>query len=115
MRRIVDGLPRSPHGGIDLKASLGPEINATNHGQVALREDIFYSGKMVVLNHGDGLFTMYFHLVEFRVERNSQVRKGIVIGRVGMTGRVTGPHHHWGGRLNGARVYPLELMKATGS
>ena len=115
MRRIVNGSARSPHGGIDLKASLGTEIIATNHGQVALREDFFYSGKTVVLNHGGGLFTMYFHLVEFRVERNSQVRKGNVIGRVGMTGRVTGPHLHWGVRLNGARVDPLELVKATGS
>ena len=115
LRRIVNGSPRSPHGGVDLRASLGTEIFAPNHGQVVLREDFFFSGKSIVLDHGGGLYTMYFHLADFRVKKSSQVRKGDLLGRVGMTGRVTGPHLHWGVRLNGARVDPFELLEAVGS
>lgn len=115
LRRIVNGLPRSPHGGVDLKASLGAEVLAANHGRVALREDFFFSGKSIVLDHGGGLYTMYFHLDQFHVGENAQVRKGDLIGRAGMTGRVTGPHLHWGVRLNGARVDPFELLEASGN
>lgn len=115
LRRVVNGLPRSPHGGVDLKASLGTEIVAANHGQVVLREEFFFSGKSIVIDHGSGLYTMYFHLDEFHVGKNTQVRRGELIGRVGMTGRVTGPHLHWGVRLNGARVDPFELLEASGN
>lgn len=113
LRRIVNGLARSPHGGVDLKASLGTEVVAANRGRVALREELFFSGKSIVLDHGGGLYTMYFHLDRFRVERDAEVRKGDLIGWVGMTGRVTGPHLHWGVRLNGARVDPFELLEAV--
>ncbi|MBI2210695.1 MAG: M23 family metallopeptidase [Deltaproteobacteria bacterium] len=113
LRRIVNGLPRSPHGGVDLKASLGAEVLAANHGRVALREEFFFSGKSIVLDHGGGLYTMYFHLDEFHAGKDAQVRKGDLIGRAGMTGRVTGPHLHWGVRLNGARVDPFELIAAV--
>lgn len=110
LRRIVNGLPRSPHGGVDLKANLGTDVFAANHGQVVLREEFFFSGKSIVLDHGGGLYTMYFHLADFNVEKDSQVRRGELIGRAGMTGRVTGSHLHWGVRLNGARVDPFELI-----
>lgn len=115
LRRIVNGLPRSPHGGVDLKAALGAEVLAANHGRVVLREELFFSGKSLVLDHGGGLYTMYFHLDEFQVGKDAQVRKGDLIGRAGMTGRVTGPHLHWGARLNGARVDPMELLQAIGN
>ncbi len=111
LRRIINGSPRSPHSGVDLKASLGTEIVAANHGQVVLRDEFFFSGKSIVLDHGGGLYTMYFHLADFHVEKNSQVRKGDLIGWAGMTGRVTGPHLHWGVRLNGARVDPFDLLE----
>lgn len=114
LHRIVNGSPRSPHGGVDLKASLGTEIFAANHGRVVLREEFFFSGKSLVLDHGGGLYTMYFHLADFRVDQDSQVRKGDVIGWAGKTGRVTGPHLHWGVRLNGSRVDPFELLEAIG-
>ncbi|MBI3059358.1 MAG: M23 family metallopeptidase [Deltaproteobacteria bacterium] len=114
LRRVVNGWPRSPHGGVDLKAASGTEILAANHGRVVLREEFFFSGKSLVLDHGGGLYTMYFHLADFRVEKDSQVRKGDLIGWAGKTGRVTGPHLHWGVRLNGARVDPFELLEATG-
>ena len=114
LRRVINGSPRSPHGGVDLKAALGTEILAANHGRVVLREEFFFSGKSLVLDHGGGLYTMYFHLADFRIEKDSQVRKGDLIGWAGKTGRVTGPHLHWGVRLNGARVDPFELLQAIG-
>jgi murein DD-endopeptidase MepM/ murein hydrolase activator NlpD len=77
---------------------------------VVLVDEFYFNGKSVVLDHGGGLYTMYFHLSDFRVNEGSQVRKGEVIGLVGMTGRVSGPHLHWGARLNGARVNPFELL-----
>lgn len=114
LRRVINGLPRSPHAGIDLKAALGTEIRAANHGQVVLKEEFFFSGKSVVLDHGAGLYTMYYHLSDFGAEKNAVVRKGEVVGWAGMSGRVTGPHLHWGARLNGARVDPLELLDGVG-
>lgn len=110
LRRVINGYPRSPHGGVDLKAPLGADVRAANHGRVVLKEEFFFSGKSIVLDHGGGLFTMYFHLSDFGAEPETLVRKGDVIGRAGMSGRVTGPHLHWGARLNGARVDPFELF-----
>jgi murein DD-endopeptidase MepM/ murein hydrolase activator NlpD len=113
-RRIINGIPRSPHGGVDLKAALGDEVIAANHGEVVLREELFFGGKSLVIDHGGGLYTQYFHLSEFRVLERAVVRQGDVIGLAGMTGRVTGPHLHWGARLNGARVDPFELLPKSG-
>jgi murein DD-endopeptidase MepM/ murein hydrolase activator NlpD len=109
-RRIINGTPRAPHTGVDLKAAAGTPVVAANHGRVALVGDFFFSGHSVVLDHGGGLYTVYFHLAEYKVEMGAPVRKGDVIGLSGMTGRVTGPHLHWGARINGARVDPFELL-----
>ena len=114
LRRVINGTPRAPHSGVDLKAPNGTEVLAANHGRVALRADFFFSGKSLVLDHGGGLFTMYFHLSEFKVEEGTQVGKGETIAWSGMTGRVTGPHLHWGARLNGARIDPFELLAKLG-
>jgi len=110
LRRVINGSRRSPHSGVDLRAAEGADIVATNHARVVLVDEFYFNGKSVVLDHGGGLYTMYFHLSDFRVNEGSQVRKGEVIGLVGMTGRVSGPHLHWGARLNGARVNPFELL-----
>jgi len=110
-RRVINGIPRAPHTGVDLKAPLGTEVLAANHGRVALVGDFFFSGKSLVLDHGGGLYTTYFHLAEFKVDTGSEIRKGDVIALSGMTGRVTGPHLHWGARINGARVNPFELVE----
>jgi murein DD-endopeptidase MepM/ murein hydrolase activator NlpD len=109
-RRVVNGLARAPHEGVDLKAALGAPVAAANDGRVVLEDNLFFSGNSLVLDHGGGLYTMYFHLSEFRVPNGASVRKGDVIGLAGMTGRVTGPHLHWGARLNGARIDPLDLL-----
>jgi murein DD-endopeptidase MepM/ murein hydrolase activator NlpD len=110
LRRTINGQPRSPHTGLDLRASHGTPIRACNHGVVVLVDDMFFSGKSVVLDHGWGLYSMYFHLSEIRVELDDRVAKGYVVGRAGSTGRATGPHLHWGIRLDGARVDPLALL-----
>jgi murein DD-endopeptidase MepM/ murein hydrolase activator NlpD len=90
---------------------MGTEVFAANHGRVVLLGDFFFSGNSVVLDHGAGLHTVYFHLSEFKVAAGSVVRKGELIGLAGMSGRVTGPHLHWGARINAARVDPFELIK----
>ncbi|MGH7823955.1 MAG: M23 family metallopeptidase [Candidatus Binatia bacterium] len=114
-RRVINGLPRAPHTGADLRAALGTEVAAPNHGRVVLLGEFFYSGKSLVLDHGAGLFTMYFHLSEFKVQEGSVVRKGEIIALSGMSGRVTGPHLHWGARINNARVDPFQLVEKLGS
>ena len=110
-RRVINGTSRAPHTGVDLRAPMGSEVFASNHGRVVLLGDFFFSGNSVVLDHGGGLYTVYFHLSELKVATGSLVRKGDLVGLAGMTGRVTGPHLHWGARLNGARIDPFELIK----
>jgi murein DD-endopeptidase MepM/ murein hydrolase activator NlpD len=113
-RRVINGVPRAPHSGTDLSAPAGTEVIATNHGRVVLVGNFFFAGGSVVLDHGGGLYTMYFHLSEFKVDEGAMVRRGEVIALSGMTGRVTGPHLHWGARAAGARVDPLQLIEKLG-
>jgi len=113
-RRVINGTPRAPHTGVDLKAAMETPVPAANHGRVVLLGDFFYSGKSLVLDHGGALFTVYFHLSEFKAEEGMEVKKGDVIALSGMTGRVTGPHLHWGARMNGARIDPFQLVEKLG-
>jgi murein DD-endopeptidase MepM/ murein hydrolase activator NlpD len=110
LRRIMNGQARSPHSGEDINAPKGTDVHATNEGVVALVGDFFFSGKSLILDHGLGLYSMYFHLDEVDVVEGAKVRKGAVVGKVGATGRATGPHLHWGTRINGARVNPLSIL-----
>jgi murein DD-endopeptidase MepM/ murein hydrolase activator NlpD len=110
MRRMMNGEPRSPHTGEDFTAPAGTPVWASNAGRVVLLGDYFFSGKSVILNHGQGCYTMYFHLNDTAVKPGDRVRKGDRIGSVGSTGRASGPHLHWGARINGARVDPLSLV-----
>ena len=111
--RILNGEPRSPHSGVDLRAPMGEPIRAANHGRVVLVGRFYFHGNAVVLDHGWGLYTMYFHLSEVNVAEGDLVGKNFVIGLVGSTGRSTGPHLHWGVRLGGARVDPFALLRVT--
>ncbi|MFZ5863553.1 MAG: M23 family metallopeptidase [Nitrospirota bacterium] len=111
-RRVINGQPRKPHSGEDITAPAGAPVAAINHGVVRLVGDQFFSGKCIVVDHGHGLYSMYFHLSETAVRVGDRVAKNQVIGKVGATGRVSGPHLHWGVRLNGARVNPLSLNPA---
>ena len=109
-RRVINGTPRAPHSGTDMSAPMGTEVLAANHGRVVLVGNFFFAGGSIVLDHGGGLFTMYFHLSEFKVTEGALVRRGDVIALSGATGRVTGPHLHWGARLANARIDPLQLL-----
>lgn len=113
VRRILNGQPRDPHTGLDLRAAHGEPVLASNAGVAVLVDTLYYAGRTVVLDHGLGLFTIYSHLSEAAVAQGELVKKGRRIGRVGASGRVTGPHLHWAARLDGARVDPLSLVAAT--
>jgi murein DD-endopeptidase MepM/ murein hydrolase activator NlpD len=108
--RIMNGQARNPHNGEDIGAPLGAVVVATNDGVVRLTVDHFFSGKGVFLDHGLGFYSMYFHLSEVLVKEGEQVKAGQIVGKVGVTGRATGPHLHWGVKLNGARVNPYALL-----
>lgn len=110
-RRIINGVPRPPHTGTDLSSPTGTEVVASNHGRIVLVGNYFFAGGSVVIDHGGGLYSMYFHLSEFKVEEGAMVRRGDVVALSGGTGRVTGPHLHWGVRLNNTRVDPLDLLR----
>jgi len=112
LTRIINGRRRSQHTGVDLRAEEGTSVLASNHGAVVLVDELFFSGKSVILDHGWGLYSMYFHLSEALVKEGDLVHLGAILGRVGSTGRSTGPHLHWGIRMNGARVDPVALLKA---
>ncbi len=108
--RIINGQARSPHNGEDITAPSGTLVVAMNDGIARLTVDHFFSGKGVFLDHGLGLYSMYFHLAEVLVQDGAMVKRGQPIGKVGATGRTTGPHLHLGVRLNGARVNPYALV-----
>lgn len=108
--RIMNGQARNPHNGEDIGAPLGTDVAATNDGIVRLTVDHVFSGKGVFLDHGLGLYSMYFHLSEVLVKEGDVVKAGEIVGKVGATGRATGPHLHWGVKLNGARVNPYALL-----
>ena len=106
----MNGQPRNPHNGEDISAPHGADVVATNDGVVRLTVDHFFSGKGLFLDHGLGLYSMYFHLSEVLVKEGDLVKAGESVGKVGATGRATGPHLHWGVKLNGARVNPYALL-----
>jgi murein DD-endopeptidase MepM/ murein hydrolase activator NlpD len=108
--RIMNGQPRNPHNGEDIGAPMGADVAATNDGIVRITVDHIFSGKGVFVDHGLGFYTMYFHLSEILVKDGDLVTVGQIIGKVGATGRATGPHLHWGVKLNGARVNPYALL-----
>jgi murein DD-endopeptidase MepM/ murein hydrolase activator NlpD len=112
-RRIINGEDRSPHNGVDIGAQPGAEVAACNSGMVVFAQELYLSGKTIIIDHGFGLYSMYFHLAEMRVKEGDQVEIGHCIGLVGATGRVTGPHLHWGIRLLKARVDPESLLRAV--
>ena len=109
-RSVYNGEPRSPHSGTDFRAGEGTAIAAPNAGTVVLAGDTYFSGNVVIIDHGWGLYSYFAHLSSIDVVEGETVERGHRVGNVGATGRVTGPHLHWTVRLNEARVDPLSLM-----
>jgi murein DD-endopeptidase MepM/ murein hydrolase activator NlpD len=111
-RSIINGQPRSPHTGTDFRAAEGTPVKAPAAGRVMLVQDLYFAGNTVIVDHGLGLYSYFAHLSSFSVTEGQFIEAGEIVGEVGATGRVTGPHLHWTLRLAEARVDPLSLMEA---
>lgn len=114
-RSILNGQPKSPHSGTDFTAAAGTPIKAPNNGSVILATDLYYSGNTVILDHGLGLYSYFAHLSRIDVAEKDKVKAGQIVGLVGSTGRVTGPHLHWTVRLSEARIDPMGLLAILAS
>lgn len=110
-KRFFNGQARSPHSGLDIAAVTGSPIAASSGGYVTLADDLYFNGNTVFLDHGQGLITMYCHMSEIKVVEGQKVAQGDILGLVGATGRVTGPHLHWSVSLNGSRVDPQSFTQ----
>jgi murein DD-endopeptidase MepM/ murein hydrolase activator NlpD len=110
-RRVLNGHPGSPHGGVDFPAPTGTPVHAAQKGRVVLAEELFFSGNTVIVDHGLGIYTFYCHFSEIDAKVGDEVVAGTVLGKVGATGRVTGPHLHWGLEVQRARVNALDIVK----
>ena len=113
-RRVINGHPRMPHSAVDITLPAGTPVRAIADGQVAFAGDQFFGGRSVVIDHGGGVFSVYYHLKEFSVAEGQEISRGERIGSVGSTGRATGPHLHFGVRVPGARVDPTRLFALPG-
>ncbi len=112
VRRLFNGVQKSVHFGLDLDGKVGDPIYAMGDGRVALASpDHFYPGSLVIIDHGQGLQSLYFHMSRLDVKTGDMVKKGQLIGAVGKSGRVTGPHLHWSTKLHGNYFDPADLFR----
>lgn len=109
VKRIMNKVKTSVHTGLDIRGKTGEPVRATNRGRVVVAEELFYGGNTLVLDHGQGIYSYYMHLSEFGAEVGDVVEKGDIIGAVGATGRATGPHLHFGIKINETNANPLSV------
>ncbi len=109
--RVFNGSFKSYHSGTDFRAPVGTPLAACNDGVVVLAKDRFYSGGSVIIDHGQGIYSCYYHMSKFDVKKGTKVKRGDILGLSGDTGRVTGPHLHFSFRVGGEQVDPLQLIK----
>ena len=112
LRRFFNGEERNPHSGLDFAVPAGTPVNAPAAGKVILVGDYFFNGRTVFVDHGQGLVSMFCHLSQIGVKVGDELARGAVLGKVGATGRATGPHLHWNVSLNDARVDPSIFIGA---
>jgi len=110
-RRMLNGKLAATHKGMDFRAPSGTVVRAGNAGVVVLAQPLYYEGNCVIVDHGDGLMSLYMHFSRIDVKPGQQVRKGERLGLSGATGRVTGPHLHWAIRWDGAMLDPAKVLK----
>ena len=113
-RSVFNGEPRSPHAGTDFMSGAGRPIKAPNAGRLVAARELYFSGHTVIIDHGLGVFSTLAHLSRIDVREGDSVAPGDIVGLVGATGRVTGPHLHWALRISDARVDPLSLLALLG-
>lgn len=109
-RRVFNGVTKSVHRGWDIDGEVGEEIRAPNAGVVTMAQEQYFSGGTLFLDHGGGLYTGYFHMDSFAVKPGDRVEAGDLLGTVGKTGRVTGPHLHWAAKIGGHYIHPASLL-----
>ena len=114
-RSIFNGKPRNAHGGADFLSPAGTPVHSPNAGRVVIARSFYFSGNTIIVDHGLGLFSMFAHLSAMDVREGERVNAGQIVGKVGATGRVTGPHLHWTVRATNARVDPLSLLAVLGT
>jgi murein DD-endopeptidase MepM/ murein hydrolase activator NlpD len=114
-KRMFNGKLKSYHGGTDFRAKVGTAVKASNSGVVKLVKNRFYAGNSIIIDHGKGIFSSYYHLSKFKVKKGDFVKKGQIIALSGKTGRITGPHLHFGIRVYGVNVDPIQFIKTINS
>jgi len=109
--RVYNDTLKGYHSGTDFRAKVGTPIIASNDGIIILAKNRFYSGNSIIIDHGQGIYTCYYHMSKFNVKKGDVVKRGEVLGLSGATGRVTGPHLHFSARVGGVQVDPLQLIE----
>jgi len=113
VRRVLNGKPRSPHSGVDIAAPKGTPVVAANSGVVTMVDNHYLTGWTVVVDHGWGVSTIYAHLDSVSAREGQLLKRGQTLGKIGSTGRATGPHLHFGAFIRGTKVDPFLLIEAT--